>query len=611
MMSMNSPVTLTKDDFINSGWQDVVNTSERKDCFIYYNAFCKKAREAQKAGKNREKAVFEILITVTIFPIKLDSSEGSPEGLQEFFTDEQRDFLEKQLGFLTEIAPEISDAELQARIADILWLRRGDYKMAQLAIPAYLRSATILESPKNWTYCVDRIKRALCLERQISSRHEDISSRHKDVFAHIEAVLDRYQDQNLLCLSPLMELLQEHGLGEPAKYAALAEKAATLAETLAQSEALAFLWARKFWNIKAKWHRMEKDNSKKFAALMSAAETYEKEAEFALNMTPPNYMLASSVLQRGIEAFRKIPGTKEQTVEAKAKAEALHKFFIQCQEKIPKEMIPIPFPPIYIDDLVEESRNHVRGKTIQEALFAFALLFNPTDVSQLRQEVEQLANEFPDFFPVVKINEKGKVVARRPDNNDEEAIRFEMYRNAILDQKLNAQAYIEPARHQINLEHNVRIDDMLSILSHSPFIPPKRECLFAKGLYAGLKGDFFTSTHILIPQIENSIRYLLSQRGIVTSSLDDNGIQNEYDLKRLLNLPETASIFDENTLFDLKGMLVERAGSNLRNRMAHGLMSDEEFMSPFMSYIWWLTLRLCCLPLIYQQEVEQSKTSTD
>jgi Domain of unknown function (DUF4209) len=217
------------------------------------------------------------------------------------------------------------------------------------------------------------------------------------------------------------------------------------------------------------------------------------------------------------------------------------------------------------------------------------------------------------IMPIEKMNEMGKVVARQPSNPDEAeaATRFEMYQVAVEYQRLHAQAYIEPARDQINLEHAVRIKDLLPIVSHSPFVPPEREYLFAKGLYAGLTGDFFTSTHILIPQIENSVRYLLEQRGARTSGLDQ-GIQNEHYLTSTLyprNYPEITSIFDEDTLFDLQGLLVEHAGSNLRNCMAHGLINDSEFLNPnpLMSYLWWLTLRLCCLPiLIHQQKVEQS-----
>jgi len=69
-------------------------------------------------------------------------------------------------------------------------------------------------------------------------------------------------------------------------------------------------------------------------------------------------------------------------------------------------------------------------------------------------------------------------------------------------------AFIEPARYQINLEHSVGLNDLLPIVSNSPFVPPDREYLFAKGLYTRTNRNFFTSTRILIPQIENSVRYL-------------------------------------------------------------------------------------------------------
>ncbi|MBW4455556.1 MAG: DUF4209 domain-containing protein [Nostoc indistinguendum CM1-VF10] len=419
-----------------------------------------------------------------------------------------------------------------------------------------------------------------------------------------------------ICLSAkLMALLQEYRLGEPAKYAALTEKAATLAES-------AHDWrrARTLWDIKAVWHRIEKDYGKEFAASMLAAETYVKEAESALKRTPPSYMVASHFLQHAVEAFRSIRGTREETVDAKVRAEEVHRLLLQYQEETRNEMITSSHKTD-ISQLVEEARNHVRGKDFQDALFALTLLGAPTNVTQLQQQVQRQAREFvaSHLFPVVMVNEMGKVIARQPgsvlSSNPEEAeaaTRFEMCRNAIYYQNLQAQAYIEPARYQINLEHSVRINDILSIVSHSPFIPPEREYLFAKGLYAGLTGDFFTSTHILVPQIENSIRYLMWRRGIITSGLDDSGIQNEHNLNSTLYRPEIASIFDEDTLFDLRCLLVEHAGSNLRNRMAHGLITDGEFMSPLMPYIWWLTLRLCCLPiLIHQQQVEESGTSTD
>lgn len=585
-------LTLTKNDFINSGWEEIINNSERKECRFGYNiAFQKKAEKANVSGNVKEKAVFDILAEVTRVPMKLESTE-------EFFAKVFHNLTDEHLNFLSEIASEISDPELQARVADILWVRKRDREMAKLAVNAYLQSATELEDPQKWNRAYERIERALRLSRRIQYQADT-------VFAHIEKVLDLYKGEVTSFFSAkLMELLLEYRFGEPTKYAALAEKAAKLAES-----ANDWRRARNYWEIKAEWHSIEKNEEQRLTALMLAAETYVKEAENALKKTPPSYLKASGFMEKGYEAFKRIPGKKEDKIKiaAKVRAEEVHKILLDYQEESTEELKPSS-QEIDIKNEVEQAKAYVRGKEFNDAIFALALLGASPKVSYLRQLVQETAG-LSSLFSAKIVNTDGKVTARKPTILDEAetAIRFEMYRSAIFLQSLHAQQYIEPARYQINLEHNVRINDFLSLISYSPFVPPNREYLFAKGLYAGLSGDFLTSTHILIPQIENSIRYLLSQRGVLTSGISNNGIQTEHQLSTTLRLPEIESIFGEDMVFDLRGLLIENSGSNLRHRMAHGLINDNGFLNPLMSYLWWLTLRLCCLPILeHQQKVEQS-----
>ncbi|MEH2374217.1 DUF7380 domain-containing protein [Nostoc sp.] len=108
---------------------------------------------------------------------------------------------------------------------------------------AYLQSATELEDPEKWSWCFKRIERAIWLARKINHKFEDVVS-------HIETVLDRCNGEDPMWLSAkLMELLQEYKLGNPTKYAALAEKAATLAESNND-------WrrARNYWEISVQWN---------------------------------------------------------------------------------------------------------------------------------------------------------------------------------------------------------------------------------------------------------------------------------------------------------------------------------------------------------------------
>jgi hypothetical protein len=98
--------------------------------------------------------------------------------------------------------------------------------------------------------------------------------------------------------------------------------------------------------------------------------------------------------------------------------------------------------------------------------------------------------------------------------------------------------------------------------------------------------------HLLVPQIENSIRYVLNQNGVITTTLR-NGIQKEKDINDLLPSEEVKDVLGEDLVFDLRGILIERFGHNLRNESAHGLMPEAAFYDASSVYLWWLLLHIC------------------
>jgi hypothetical protein len=58
-------------------------------------------------------------------------------------------------------------------------------------------------------------------------------------------------------------------------------------------------------------------------------------------------------------------------------------------------------------------------------------------------------------------------------------------------------------------------------------------------------------------------------------------------------MPELEQIFGPDIAFDLRGILIERFGDNMRNEFAHGLMPESAFYVPTAAYLWWLILHLC------------------
>jgi len=177
-----------------------------------------------------------------------------------------------------------------------------------------------------------------------------------------------------------------------------------------------------------------------------------------------------------------------------------------------------------------------------------------------------------------------------------------MYEAASVTWQMSAFSVIEPARQQIISEHSVRVSECLTLVSDNPFVPAGRELVYARGLHAGFVGDFMTALHFLVPQIEHGIRVILYESGAVVSGLNSEGIQYLFDLNTTLKdaryVPTLIQLFGEDSVSDLRGLLVEANGANLRNDMAHGLLSSTAFDVGTVRYLWWLTLRLCCVPLI-------------
>jgi hypothetical protein len=125
-------------------------------------------------------------------------------------------------------------------------------------------------------------------------------------------------------------------------------------------------------------------------------------------------------------------------------------------------------------------------------------------------------------------------------------------------------------------------------------VPTGHEEIFARGLAAGFQADFLVASHLLVPQVENSLRFVLEANGVNVANLLSDMTQPVKLLGQLLGMGETSDIFGEDAVFELRGCLIEKHGFDLRNRVAHGFVTAHECNNgsgPVLA--WWLILRLC------------------
>jgi len=103
------------------------------------------------------------------------------------------------------------------------------------------------------------------------------------------------------------------------------------------------------------------------------------------------------------------------------------------------------------------------------------------------------------------------------------------------------------------------------------------------------------------------VRTVLKKAGVVTSKIDMRNVEQERVLGALLDMDEAERVFGRDLIFDLRGLLVEKFGSNMRNELAHGLLDLDDFKGPDAEYLWWCALRLMFLPSLQGVKTDLSR----
>lgn len=570
---MDSPAkkVVTIETLRASGWKAALGAAAVPDCQSFAREFANRRAEAERDGDVSAAAANELLERVSF--LVLQDSDDAPFGdnIRELVSD-------GDLDGLSAFRADLDDPELQARLADLVWLLRRQHAAARAAVPAYLASAMRLEDPREWSRGFARIRRAL----QLAARLERNGELFRQVITFIEETLARLNGKDPLFASArLLELLlgaRVPGLNATnygAHATAMGENAATAGDCW-RAEAL--------FNVSAGWYDRAKEPDKARAARIASAECF---VAVAASSEPG---VAAHHIQRAIGIYRRVGKASQRIDELMGLMGTYQRGATETFADIGSD--------VDISDEVAQALAAVRGKaTLVDALIALATFARSPSVPEMRASVQArvVASPLALLIPQVIVDMKtGRTTGRRNVDLTSPNIDAVLFQEARQQQHLIA-AIIDPARRLICNEHVFGDRDLLPLVRTSPFVPPGREMKCARGLAAGLRGDFMLATALLVPQLENSLRQVLEDAGGRAFGLDESGIQDAHLLGHLLDSKEIRNLLGEDIVFDLRGLLNERCGTNLRNLEAHGLLNDADYDSSEGRYCWWLTLRLCTL----------------
>ncbi len=444
---------------------------------------------------------------------------------------------------LRQLAEKAEDAELKARLFDIVWVRLRDAQAARQAVAAYIDAAKNLFDPQKWAGYVQRVERATRLAKQIGDK-KLIAQVLQDV-EHQVFELDGTYPSDMM--ARLMQLLHEFKKGDLETLNAIATKAAQLAEQQQH-----FDRARAHYENVSRGCRRSDDKYGERNAKVAIAASYASQAD--LCDAPGGEIAAAHYLEQAHEAYRHL-GMRRETEETYDRLRDAQRHLRESMEVITGEEIDV-------SSAVTDARQHVAGKPLREALLALATVTSPTDFKRETANAEARMKAFPLQAimggPIVA--EDGRVITHRSsaatldEKQAEQALWQRVVEGAMEGYRWDVQARIIPALNQINFDHSFSFQDLHDVVVNNPIIPRGHETLFAKALFAGLRCNFDEAISILVPQFENALRHMLANAGAEVTKRDKHGLQQVIQIGDILSGREEhlRKLLDDDLIKGLK-----------------------------------------------------------
>ncbi len=593
-----SDLIVTAQDFTECDWTSTLANEEREGYPSMWQAFSSAARKVSEDNRPSHGKALWLLADACSMML---SPKSLNEPFKPFMVMEGRrsvipdDLLESDIAFYAEIVDAIDDAWLKARVADLVWLKQRprDVRFALAAIDAY---RLIQLDAETWVRggreCWERaIGLARMLKAGAGTRLAEMETTILDAFTAAT------KESGFLGLW-LAELLDAHSLGRTHS-SVIAQKLNVLAVEFDGEGDLHR--SREYFDAASRWFDRSGDEAKSAEMTVAVAEGWVKEAIARVSSDQPSYMVAASFYEKAIQIYRSIPRSQRLIHRGDERIAELHRHMSDAGEKSLDEIGSVKTPGVDISELVENARKSVAGKSVQDALFSFANIYQGARVDQVRTAAEKILQQsiFRRLAGSTHLSRDGRVIAKQPaagfDNapaSDDPALWAQMVHDYQILINIVVHGDIWPAHEVLLQEHRLREDDFIGLASQSPIVPRGRERLFGKALHAGFDRDFTVAMHLLAPQIEHMVRFHLKNAGVKTTNLDIDGIENENGLSTLMGLPETESVFGKDLSFEIKALFCDALGPNLRNELAHGLLDDDSFQSIHAIYAWWMGLRL-------------------
>jgi len=213
-------------------------------------------------------------------------------------------------------------------------------------------------------------------------------------------------------------------------------------------------------------------------------------------------------------------------------------------------------------------------QSMEQALTFVAIQYIPKK-GEVREQLNTLSKSPPLTFDIPKrvFDHEGRLVAEiAPFDEDLDGNIVHQMSQNIQMLSLFLGAVLDRAVEKYQITSDMLVDYLLL----SPVITDQQESFLIEGITAYVQKQFSCAIHLLVPQIEASIRNLVRMSGGTDLKPARGGGFHLKTLDDLLRSEEIKSILGEDAVYYMRTLLSDPRGWNIRNDVCHGISHYEQ-----------------------------------
>jgi hypothetical protein len=226
----------------------------------------------------------------------------------------------------------------------------------------------------------------------------------------------------------------------------------------------------------------------------------------------------------------------------------------------------------------EELEKYIAAITdgsLAEVLTRIARHYLP-DTDEVAQQVRELAKRAPlqALIPRSLQDQDGRTVAQVGSVEDD----FDGRVVLQMSQRMQIESvFLREVIERTLSKFAPSVEDLLNYLYLSPAFDPDSREIISVGLETYLRGDYLAAAHVLIPQIEHTLRQLMRLTGGAIYRPARGGGLFLRNLDEILRYEGVVRSLGSNITDYLRVLLTDQRGWNLRNDVCHGIARPSSF----------------------------------